>query len=119
MQPISQELNTLYNSLLVQKNIPEKQHFYYRKWLRYYIDFCQKYGFRQSDKKSLTPFINKLREKKQTNQQQEQAVDAISLYYGYNSTHYGKTTAFKTKNNVISSKKANAKPTNVKLGACI
>jgi len=37
---------------------------HYRKWLRYYLDFCQKYGFRQSDTKSLPHFIKKLKEKK-------------------------------------------------------
>jgi hypothetical protein len=61
---ISQDLMTLYNSLLIQKAIPEKYHPYYRKWLRYYLDFFQKYGFKPLDTKSLMPFINKLKEKK-------------------------------------------------------
>ena len=64
MLPIPQNLITLYNSLLIQKAIPETYQPYYRKWLRYYLDFCQKYGFRPSDTKRLRPFINKLKEKK-------------------------------------------------------
>jgi hypothetical protein len=51
------------------------------KWLRYYLDFCLKYKFNQSDKESLPEFLNKLREKNQTSQQQKQASDAISIYY--------------------------------------
>jgi len=45
---------------------------YYKKWLRYYPDFCRKYDFGQSDRKSLTPFIDKLKEKKQTNNKSRQ-----------------------------------------------
>jgi site-specific recombinase XerD len=40
-----------------------------------------KYQFNQSDKENLSEFLNKLREKNQTSQQQKQASDAISLYY--------------------------------------
>jgi len=73
MIPIPQNINTLYSALLIQKAVPDKYHPYYRKWLRYYLDFCQKYGFIQSDTKSLPHFIKKLKEKKQSDQQQDQA----------------------------------------------
>ena len=53
--PIPQDLMTLYNFFLIQKAIPETYHPYHRKWLLCYLDLCQKYGFRQSDTKSLTP----------------------------------------------------------------
>ena len=56
----------LYDVHLVQKEILQKFRFYYRKWLRYYLDFCQKYNFKQSDKESLSHFIKK---KNQTKQQ--------------------------------------------------
>jgi hypothetical protein len=39
-----------------------------------------KYQFNQSDKENLPEFLNKLREKNQTSQQQKQASDAISIY---------------------------------------
>jgi len=52
------------------------------KWLRFYLDFCLKYKCNQLDKKSLSHFLNKLQEKNQTEQQQEQASDAISIYGG-------------------------------------
>ena len=53
----------------------------YKKWLRYYLDFCQKYHFPPIHKDSLPPLIRKLQEKKQTKVQQEQAVMAITVYY--------------------------------------
>ncbi len=112
MIPISLDIDTLYNALLIQKAVPVKFHSSYRKWLRYYLDFCQKYGFRQSDTKSLPHFIKKLKEKKQTDQQQKQAVDAISIYYGEETIRENKNVVSKTNNKIISSKKDNLKPMN-------
>ncbi len=63
-----------YDALLAQHHIPEKFHPDYLKWLRYYLDFCQKYKFKEADKKSLPNFIKKLKAKKQTDQQQNQAL---------------------------------------------
>ncbi|MBW2166933.1 MAG: hypothetical protein JRG74_12815 [Deltaproteobacteria bacterium] len=53
----------------------------YQKWLRYYLDFCRKYNFLQTQCGSLTHFLVKLQEKKQTKAQQDQASHSISLYY--------------------------------------
>ena len=53
----------------------------YQKWLRYYLDFCRKYNFPQTQRGSLTHFLMKLQEKKQTKAQQDQASHSISLYY--------------------------------------
>ena len=53
----------------------------YQKWLRYYLDFCRKYNFPQTQCGSLTHFLVKLQEKKQTKAQQDQASNSISLYY--------------------------------------
>jgi hypothetical protein len=53
----------------------------YQKWLRYYLDFCQKYHFPPIHEKSLPFFMQKLREKRQSKVQQEQAAAAITIYY--------------------------------------
>ncbi len=42
---INQNLLISYNRELVYKNIPAKEQQYYVKWLRYYLDFCNKYKF--------------------------------------------------------------------------
>ncbi|MBF0201871.1 MAG: phage integrase N-terminal SAM-like domain-containing protein, partial [Desulfamplus sp.] len=54
---------------------------HYKKWLRYYWDFCHKYGHSVSESKSLDLFLGKLREKKQKDFQIKQASDAVSFYY--------------------------------------
>ncbi|MCP4260619.1 MAG: hypothetical protein GY774_24290, partial [Planctomycetes bacterium] len=55
--------------------------YHYVKWLRYYLDFCNKYHFNSTDKINLPHFIKKLGEKKQSVLQQKQASHAVSLYY--------------------------------------
>ena len=74
-------LHTQFERCLQNKGIPEKTHGMYKKWLRYYLDFCRKYSFPQQQQESLPPFLKKLQEKRQTKAQQEQAVHAITLYY--------------------------------------
>jgi hypothetical protein len=39
---------------------------HYLKWLRYYLDFGQRYRLSESNSQSLTNFIRKLKEKRQT-----------------------------------------------------
>ena len=95
---IPAQIQNRFKALLVKKAVPERYHFHYVKWLRYYLDFCHKYDFKQSDKENLAHFIKKLREKKQTEQQQEQASDAISIYYETGAAHSGENVPFKNKN---------------------
>ena len=83
MIKIPQELRVQFEALLAQKEIPKRLHSEYLKWLRYYLDFCHKYGFEKSKKESLPHFIKKLQDKRQTSQQQKSATLAISLYYVY------------------------------------
>jgi integron integrase len=66
---------------LRRKAIPRGIHSAYKKWVRFYLDFCHKYKFPASNKSSLSPFLHKLQEKSQTKSQQDQAADAIGLLY--------------------------------------
>ncbi|MCI0485087.1 MAG: integron integrase [Blastocatellia bacterium] len=70
-----------FETCLRNKGIPKPQHSDYIKWLRYYLDFCRKYNFPHAQRESLPHFLNKLQEKRQTRAQQQQASEAISLYY--------------------------------------
>ncbi|HDH12431.1 MAG TPA: hypothetical protein ENG83_09615 [Nitrospirae bacterium] len=78
---ISPVIKTRFNALLVKKAIPEKCHYEYRNWLRYYLDFCRKYHFQESQQESLLHFIKKLQGKNQTQEQQKQASHPVSLYH--------------------------------------
>jgi len=50
---------TRFQAMLVKRAVPTAQHSYYKKWLRFYLDFCFKYGMKDSNKESLTQFIAK------------------------------------------------------------
>jgi len=98
-------ISTLYDKHLSNKAIPKKDYFYYKKWLRYYLDFCFKYNYNQLKKETLDLFIEKLKEKKQNEQQLKQAFNTISLYYELDLFNSGKDNLFKDKNQNLSIKK--------------
>jgi hypothetical protein len=74
-------LEAVFERWLQKKAIHTGTHSVYKKWVRFYLDFCHKYGFPASNRDSLSPFLHKLREKRQTKTQQDQAADAIGLFY--------------------------------------
>ena len=81
MLAIPSTLRNQFEGYLKSKTVPKKYHGLYKKWLQYYLDFCRKYDFSPDNPESLPHFIQKLRDKKQTEIQQEQANVAITLYY--------------------------------------
>jgi len=81
MLAIPSALQLKFEGHLRNMAIPDNLHGMYQKWLRYYLDFCHNYHFPPEHLQSLHPFIAKLRDKQQSQAQQEQAVKAINLYY--------------------------------------
>ncbi len=81
MLAIPTALRAQFEERLLGKAIPRKTHWFFMKWLRYYLDFCRKYNFPDAKRESVAPFLRKLQEKKQTSVQQQQAVDAVALYF--------------------------------------
>ncbi len=112
MKPIPYEIKILYNAALIKNRVSLPAHFHYRKWLRYYLDFCLKYNHEPINKDSLALFIQKLKDKNQTEQQRKQAVAAVTIYYKIKKMDHGKTKILKTKNEDISTKKTVLKLTN-------
>jgi predicted phosphoadenosine phosphosulfate sulfurtransferase len=78
---IPNELWSKYGMILTKKTIPVSFHNHYKKWLRYYLDYCHKYKQPYSDRQSLKKFTEKLQEKNQSPEQQKEAVQAVSIYY--------------------------------------
>jgi hypothetical protein len=81
MFSIPKEIADQYDNVLQQRAIPEVFRAHYRKWLRYFLDFCQKYPPPEGRSEQIRLFIAKLRTKKQTPRQCTQAAHAISLYF--------------------------------------
>ena len=63
MEKTPSALNTQFKTLLAQNKITPIYHAHYLKWLRYYLDFCHKYGFDESSPQRPPNFIKKLKEK--------------------------------------------------------
>lgn len=82
MKHLPSQIAASYEACLEKSGVPKSVHFHYLKWLRYYLDFCEKYHPNQSNKENIAQFIEKLKDKKQTAQQLKQAYHAISLFHG-------------------------------------
>jgi len=81
MITISDNLTRHYDRLLNQHPIVQNQQPYYRKWLRFYLDFCHKYAFDPNNRDSFAPFNKKLQKRGQSEQLRRQAHHAIVLYF--------------------------------------
>jgi len=74
MEQIPSDIKVLYEAHLKDKTIPKSAHFHYRKWLWYYLDFCERYHLNELKKENLIHFVEKLKDKNQTAQQQKQHI---------------------------------------------
>ena len=72
-------LRSAYEEKMHDGKIAREVQHRYLKWLRYYLDFCSKYGHPPGKTASLPIFIEKLQEKKQAQFQQEEAKQAIEI----------------------------------------
>lgn len=75
------DLTQKFNDLLIGKSFPDKARATYFKWLRFYWDFCNKYRYNPYCSQSLPCFLDKLVEKRQSEQQQKQARHSITMFY--------------------------------------
>ena len=66
-----------YKMVLINNHIPETDAHLFLKWLRYYLDFCDKYQFEKYSSTSLPRYVEKLKSKGQNLDQQNQANRAI------------------------------------------
>jgi hypothetical protein len=81
MIKIPEALQKKYSVLLTNSDVPPDSYKNFRKWLRYYLDFCQKYQHPYADDTSLELFLEKLKQKNQPADQRAQAQKAVRLYY--------------------------------------
>ena len=51
MIPIPPEIKIPYDAALIEIGVPLPAQFHYRKWLRYYLDFCFKYHRKPAKKR--------------------------------------------------------------------
>lgn len=78
---VPRDLYALYAAHLKLRDIVPSQHAEYKKWLRYFLDFCDKYSPPASKSERIRLFCEKLLEKRQTEAQRGRAAHAISLFF--------------------------------------
>ncbi len=58
MQPIPKDVLIQFDDILKQRNVPLAAHNDYRKWLRYFFDFCARYQPPDSKSEQVRLFIH-------------------------------------------------------------
>jgi len=81
MQPVLPSVMSSYCIALEANGIPVTHFEYYKKWLRYFVDFCEKYAATAEKSEQVRLFLEKLQTKKQSAFQRQQASHAVSLYF--------------------------------------
>lgn len=80
MIDIPVNIGARYEQKLAQEKVPLAYLGFYNKWMRFFWDFCHKYGHKTAEPESLPLFIEKLKAKKQSAAYQRQAHHAVYLY---------------------------------------
>ena len=73
MLAIPTDILERYLVVLKKRAVPVSRHADYKKWLRYFLDFREKYPLPDSRSDQVHMFIRKLRDKQQNVEQQNQA----------------------------------------------
>ena len=79
MEEISRETWVAFEGRLDRAGVPVPDRPEYHKWVRFYFDFCHKYGHSPALSTSLGPFLTKLASKNQSVDQRSQASVAVRL----------------------------------------
>lgn len=81
MLAVPLSLSQAFEAQLVQRNVPDQQRRDFQKWLRFYLDFCDKYDSKPELTASFAKFDEKLQSKCQSESQRQQARRAVAIYY--------------------------------------
>lgn len=81
MLTVPASLSQTFESQLSLRNIPDQQRRNFHKWLRFYLDFCNKYNLNPKVTASFAGFDEKLKIKGQSDLQRMEARRSITIYY--------------------------------------
>ena len=81
MFEIPPAVNRGFLAALDRESISSNRKPYFIKWLRYFLDFCDRHNQLPGQKDSLEAFLIKLTEKGQDSFRQRQAAHAVAIYW--------------------------------------
>ena len=102
MLKIPSVIEARFHVALAERTVPQQPNFYFKEWLRYYLDFYHKHHLDKAAKQTLSDFINKLRKKRRNDQQKNQTAHSIAIFY--------KIGRFKSKKEISSREKIGISP---------
>jgi len=70
-----------YRSICADHGISDNEFVEHLKWLRYFLDFCEKYQISGDEAERIGLFLDKLRQKGQSEEKRQQAKQAVSRYF--------------------------------------
>lgn len=70
-----------YRTFCLLNGVPEGKFPDYLKWVRYFLDYCEKYQVTGDEGNRTGRFLTKLGQKGQSEIKQQQAADAVALYF--------------------------------------
>jgi integron integrase len=82
MLALSKQTIIAFDRRMERVGVPPEERPDYRKWVRFYLDFCRKHGYEPRLESSVAPFLSKLASKRQTAVQRKQASLAVILLIG-------------------------------------
>lgn len=70
-----------YRTFCADSGVSDKEFADHLKWLRYFLDFCEKYQIMGNEKERIELFLSKLTQKGQSEVKRQQASHAVSCYF--------------------------------------
>jgi len=70
-----------YQAFCIKNDVNDNERADYGKWLRYFLDYCEKYHVTGDDMLRMQMFLRKLHEKRQSEERCRQAQSAVTLYF--------------------------------------
>ena len=79
MKSIPNDIAGIFSKRMETASIPLEDRRNYLKWLRFYLDFCEKYHHLPEDPESTAAFMQKLTDKRQSPAQRRQAAKSVRV----------------------------------------
>src|SRR6516165_4472588 len=83
MNELPAEWISIFDRRLVKANVPQPHRQAFHKWAKFYLYFCQKFGYPATAPTALGPFLTKLAEKKYSIDDRHQAASAVRILLRY------------------------------------
>jgi hypothetical protein len=83
MEELPTEWVVIFERRLRDARVPQPDQPAYHRWIRFYLRFCQRFGYPSTAPNALGPFLTKLADKNYSIEERRQAAAAVRLLLRY------------------------------------